>query len=115
MLGGVAVGADAFIAFYGLRYTLADSEVAAVEQRTDERMAAARRAKLHTHLGRLTDGQPHFLLIGSRLGIFGVENESQRELDAAALEQLMRDTAAKLRDAGLSGEAKLHLQLEAQH
>jgi hypothetical protein len=109
------LGADAFIAFYGLRYVLSNSERDAVEQQTDERVVAARRAKLQAHFGRITDGEPHFLLIGTRLGVFGVENESSRSVDGAQLDQIMRDTAAKLREAGLSGKPQLHLQLQAQY
>jgi hypothetical protein len=115
MLGGAALGADAFIAFYGLRYTLTDAEMDAVEQNSDERVVAARRAKLQTYSGRLTDGQPSFLLVGTRLGVFGLENESERSVDGAQLEQIMRDTAAKLQTAGLPGAPQLHLQFEAQY
>lgn len=109
------MGADAFIALYGLRYTLAGDEAEAIEEGSDARVVAARRAKLQTHFGRLTDGEPHFLLIGTRLGVFGSENESARSVDASELEQITRDTAAKLREAGLSGTPKLHLQFEAQY
>jgi hypothetical protein len=111
----MALGADAFIAFYGLRYTLTDAEIDTVEQNTDERQVAARRAKLQTYFGRLTDGEPYFLFVGTRLGVFGVENESERSVDATQLEQIMRDTAAKLESAGLRGAPQLHLQLQAQY
>ena len=109
------MGADAFIAFYGLRYTLSDGELDAVEQRTDHRVIAARRVKLQTSFGRLTDGEPHFLLVGTRLGVFGVENESARSVDGGELQKIMSDTATKLREAGLSGVPGLHLQFEAQY
>ena len=108
------MGADVFLAFYGLRYTLSAGELEAVEQRTDARVISARRAKLHTHFGRLTDGEPYFLLVGTRLGVFGVENEPARSYEAAALEQVMRETAAKLQAAGLPGTPALHLMLEAE-
>lgn len=109
------MGADAFIAFYGLRYTLTDAEMDAVEQNFDERVVAAQRAKLQTYTGRLTDGQPYFLFIGTRLGVFGVQNESERSVDTPSLEQVMRETAAKLQTAGLPGTPQLHLQFEAQY
>src|SRR5687768_14667599 len=82
------LGADAFIVFYGLRYTLSDGELDAAEQRTDHRVIAARRVKLQTYLGRLTDGEPHFLLVGTRLGVFGVENESARSIGGVDLQQI---------------------------
>ena len=109
------MGADAFIAFYGLRYTLSEAELEGVEQRTDHRITAARRVKLQTYLGRLTDGEPHFLLVGTRLGVFGVQNESARSVDAGEFQKVMSDTTTKLREAGLSGDPALHLQFESQY
>ena len=109
------MGADAFVAFYGVRYTLSEDECDAVERRTDPRVTVARRTRLDSHLGRLTDGEPHYLLIGTSLGIFGVENETSRSVDAPEIERIMRDTAATLSEAGLTGTPQLHLQLEAQY
>ncbi len=109
------MGADAFVAFYGVRYVLADDEIEAVESDQDRRVIAARGAKLQTYFGRLTDGEPYFLLIGARLGVFGVENDPYRSFDTSALERIMVDTLGKLAEAGLSGEPQLHLQLEAQY
>jgi hypothetical protein len=109
------VGADAVIAFYGLRFTLTDLEIVAVEEATDARVVAAKRAKLHTYSGRLTDGQPHFLFVGTRLGVFGAQNDSQRSFDTPFVEQIMRETTAKLQSSGLQGVPQLHLQLEAQY
>ena len=109
------MGADAFIAFYGLRYTLSTEELEAVESRTDERIIAARRAKLHTHFGRVTEGEPHTLLIGTQLGVFGLENEAVRSVAAPELDRLIRDTTARLDEAGLRGDPALHLRFEAKY
>jgi hypothetical protein len=70
------MGADAFIAFYGLRFELTDDELDSVERHADDRLLAARGANLHTHFGRPTDGEPHFLFVGTRLGVFGIEGEA---------------------------------------
>jgi hypothetical protein len=109
------LGADSFIAFYGLRYTLTNSELDAVSSRTDERVVAARRERLRTHFGRLTDGEPYFLFVGMPLGVFGLQGDSERSYDWDELEQLKADTATKLAAAGLQGTPQLHLQLEAQY
>lgn len=109
------MGADSFIAFYGLKYMLADAELDAIERGTDHRIIGARRAKLQTHFGRPTDGEPYFLLIGTRLAVLGIQSESERSLDSVELQQTVRDTVAKLEAAGLDGAPKLHLQLEAQY
>jgi len=109
------LGVNAFIAFYGLRYTLSDGERDAVEQRTDHRVIAARRVKLQKYLGRHTDGEPHFLLVGTHLGVLGMENESANFVGGVELQQIMSDTAAKLEEAGLSGAPGLYLQFEDQY
>jgi hypothetical protein len=115
LLGGAGLGADAFIVFYGLRYTLSEGELETVEQRTDHRVTAARRVKLQTYFGRLTGGEPHFLLVGTRLCVLGAENESAGSVDGVELRQIMSDTAAKLQEAGLSGRPGLHLEFEAEY
>ena len=109
------MSADAFVAFYGVRYTLSEDECEAVEQRTDPRVTAARRTRLDSHLGRLTDGDPYYLLIGTSLGVFGVENQSARSVETTEIDRVMRQTAAMLVAAGLPGTPQLHLQLEAQY
>ncbi len=58
------MGADAFIAFCGLRYLLSDDEVEAVEANQDDRVKVARSAKLDAYFGRLTDGEPYFFSSG---------------------------------------------------
>jgi hypothetical protein len=78
-------------------------------------VTAARRTRLDSHLGRLTDGELYYLLIGTSLGVYGVENESARSVDTTELDRVMRQTAAMLAEAGLTGTPQLHLQLEAQY
>jgi hypothetical protein len=109
------MGSDRFICYCGLRFVITEREVEAVEMNLDERVLAARNVGLHCYLGRLTDGEPHFLLIGIRLGAFGIENDAYRSLDQTTLERTMVQTRAKLARAGLSGEPELHFQLEGQY
>lgn len=108
------MSADAFIAFYGVRFDLSEDELEAVEERSDPRIAAARSQKLQTHLGRLTDGESHFLLIGTKLAILGIEHDASRTISDGELEEIMRTTTIKLQSAGLRGTPELHLQLEAE-
>jgi hypothetical protein len=112
---GAVVGADAVSAFYGLRYTLTAAESDAVERGVDYRVNAARQCKLHIRTGRLTDGQPEFLLIGTRLGVFGVQDQASLSLSIPELDGLVTVTNERLRSAGLEGTPQLHLQLEAQY
>jgi hypothetical protein len=112
---GGRMGADTFIAFFGLRCPVAHSEIDAVENNEDRRIVAARRARLQTYFGRLTDGEDYFLFIGTRLGVFGLENDEYNAFDMKWLQDVERETRAKLADAGLTGEPQLHLQFEAQY
>ena len=111
------MGADAFVVFFGVRYSIPDDDddLEKLDSRTDPRVEAARGAGLHTYCGRLTEGEDHFLLIGFRLGVFGVENELQKSIWERELLQTMERTRLKLRDASFKEEPALHLQLDAQH
>jgi hypothetical protein len=100
------MGADAWIAFYGLKFDVPCDEesLAAVEEDRDPRCRAARAARLATYMGRLTDGAPHFLFIGTDLGTFGIEGASEKSFTDEALLRIANETKAKLRDAGFEGE-----------
>jgi len=109
------MGADTFIAFFGLRCSVANSEIDAVENNEDQRIVVAHRARLQTYFGRLTDGEDYFLFIGTRLGVFGLENDEYDAFDMKSLQEVERETRRKLAEAGLAGEPQLHLQFEAQY
>lgn len=109
------MGADAFVAYCGVRYILRDEELDCMEARTDQRFRAARDVKLRTWWGRLTEGEPYHMFIGTELGIFGVQGETHRSFNALELERIMDDTRRKLAEAGLPGEPLFHFQLEAQY
>jgi hypothetical protein len=111
------MGADAFVVFIGVQYVVqSEEERDRIENRVDERLIAARNAKLKTYFGRLTDGKPHFLLIGFHVGTFGVENLNEAELTPKQIAEIVESTKSKLRSAGLSDEEpKLIFQLEAQY
>ena len=69
------MGADNFVAYVGVRILLdpkndADSE--SFGSRSDPRVRAAREVGLRSYTGCLTDGEDHFLLIGTELGDFGM-------------------------------------------
>jgi hypothetical protein len=113
----VTMGADAFVVFFGVRHTVpSDEELDRLESRKDQRLIAARKAKLKTYFGRLTDGSPHFLLIGYHVGTFGVENSAQAALTLQQVNEIMEETKQKLQAAGLDKEEpKLYFQFEAQY
>ena len=113
---GLLMGADAFHAFYGLRYEVADAdEVDELDEKNDPRLAAAKKGRLHVCTGRMTDGEPYFLFIGRHLGMFGVEGETEKSFDMQDLSKQAEETASKLQEVGLAGEPRLWFQLEAQY
>jgi hypothetical protein len=109
------MGADAFIVFFGIRYTVDAEEVERLEGREDLRLVAARKFGLKTYWGRATDGEPYFLLVGGEVGQFGVEGSAQARFTDGELQQLAGQTRERLRRAGLEGEPAFHLQLVARY
>jgi hypothetical protein len=113
---GVSMGADAFISFYGIEESVrADSDMSALENRTDDRIVRARRIKLDTRFGRITDGRDYFLLIGRKIADIGVEGLEERVLDDGEFAIIQEEVKRKLKAAGFTSEPRLILRLEAQY
>lgn len=112
------MGADNFVAFVGIRFLIdpkSEGELEEIERRTDPRIRAARDAGLKTHLGRWTDGEYYFLLIGTELGSFGVEGKDYKGLRSEELSSIVVKTREELVKAGFKEEPSIHLQFEAQY
>ena len=110
------MGADSFVVYFGVRYTVeSEDELARLERRDDPRLVAARKAGLQTYFGRPTEGVDHFLLVGSELGNFGVQGMMDGELTEGELRRVAAETTEKLVHAGLEGSPKLYLQVIAQY
>jgi hypothetical protein len=115
------MGADSVVVCYGLRYSLgldghlSDAALEALEQGSDPRLVAAKRAGLKSYYGRVTDAGEYFLLIGTILGTFGIEGLHSTALSEERLRDVARNTRERLGRAGLEGEPSLHVQLEAQY
>ena len=108
------MGADGFVAFYGIRFDFDDAD--ALDEYELQWRAAARKAKLITWSGRLTDGEPYYLLVGTLLGDFGVEGSvHQKKLTDSEFTSVVASTTSKLRVAGIEGEPALYLLFEAQY
>ena len=112
------MGADYFLAFYGIKVPLDsdnESEQEACGLGTDPRCVRARTAGLQTHTGRMTEGEDYFLYVGRKLATLGVEAEPHAAHSIVSVVAIAHDTAQRLRDAGFSGQPALHFQLEAQY
>jgi hypothetical protein len=111
-----SMGADLVIAFYGVRYEVGDADDAdALDASQDERLRAAKLVKLQTWVGRITDGEPHHLLIGRKLGVLGVQGEVSRDYSADDLAVIARSVNESLAAQGLVGEPRFWFILEAQY
>jgi hypothetical protein len=109
------MSADNVIVFFGVRYIVESAEeLERLEARDDPRAIRARRGQLRIYWGCTTEGGPYFLLVGTEIGRFGVEGISRAEVSGGEVHRIMEETRRKLDEAGLEGEAKLHIQLEAE-
>jgi hypothetical protein len=111
------MGADRFIAFYGLRFEIKDDEAGevAIEEGNDPRLLAATNSKLHTYTGRMSDGEPVFILIGASLGCFGYQDKFQHSLSDTELTTIANSVRQRLKEAGFTEEPCLWFQFEGQY
>jgi hypothetical protein len=108
------MGADGFVAVYGVKFEVGEAD--AVDAFNPPWRASARRVHLQLWSGRLTDGSPHYVVVGKVVGQFGVQGpDSQVELSDPALAALSESTRRRLAEAGVPGEPALHLLFEAQY
>lgn len=113
---GKNMGSDFFYVFFGVRYQVnSEEDIEQLETGANPRLRAAKKVKLQSCFDRLTDGEPHFLLIGTKIGTFGVEGAASAELSEAELAHLVASTKAKLLEAGIANEPRFHFQLAAQY
>jgi hypothetical protein len=112
------MGADAFVAFYGIKLALDPDDEETLDacgDETDPRCVTAKRVGLQTHSGRMTDGEDYFLYIGERLGWLGLEHASHVTLPPEELLAIIEKVKAGLAEAGLAGTPALHLQFIGQY
>ena len=111
------MGADAFVAFYGVRFEIDEDadDFELYEDESHETIRRAHDANLDTYFGRLTDGEPHFLFVGKQLSVLGVENDPDCVVSDLEFGRVQKETRKRLAAAGFSGEPALHLQLDAQY
>ena len=112
------MGADHFVAFYGVKFALDPDDEDAFEAcgtGSDPRCVRAKHAGLETYTSRMTDGEDYFLFIGKRLAGIGLQADSHVAYSARSIAALSSDVDNKLKTAGFSGVPALHFQLEAQY
>lgn len=107
------MGAANCVAYFGLRFEIGSDEIEALETRSDPRQIAARKGRLKSYWGSFgSEGEQSLLFVGNELAILGPEDEMSATFAADALQRLMADTAARLKEAGFEGAPSLHLEWE---
>jgi hypothetical protein len=111
------MGADAFYVYYGVKRSveLGSSEMELLEREKHPVFDTAFDAKLHVTWGRMTEGEDYFLLIGHKIGCFGVENETYRQIPAEEMRRIIEQTDQRLRQARITETPAFHCQLDAQY
>jgi hypothetical protein len=112
------MGADSTVVFYGLRFSVDDSEVEQLGDSTDARVVRARENGLAHWWGEFAsdeDDVQNLLFVGSLVGHIGHEGVYEVSLRDDEIDALVVGTRNKLRQAGFSGEPRLYLQFEPDY
>jgi hypothetical protein len=115
---GSTMGADAFVAFYGIKVPLDPDDEETLDacgMETDPRCVAAKRAGLQTHSGRMTNGEDYFLYLGIRFAWLGLEHDQYMNVSRQQLMETISDVQTKLKTAGFEQLPSLHLQFVGQY
>jgi len=107
------MSANTCIVYFGLRYEVTSGENEGLEERSDSRIVAARTAGLKHYWANFSEENPKYVLfVGAELGVLGPENALEVVRSHAEIQSLFDMTITKLKEAGLEGEASLHIQWE---
>jgi hypothetical protein len=108
------MSAGSCIVYYGLRLDVSPDEIEGLENRSDERIVAARKTGLKSYWGKFDATEDHYLLfIGGQIGVFGPENQLELELSDAEFEALVNSVRAKLAAAGFEGTPRLYIHWQS--
>ncbi len=105
------MSAPSCIAYVGLRFSVADDEVEALEERRDNRQVQAKSAGLKSYWGQFgLDSPSRALLVGTPIGTFGPEGVGSIGLPADDLLGLVQSTQERLASVGMDGQVGLHIE-----
>jgi len=112
------MGADSTLVFYGVRYTLSESEIEPIEERSDPRQQLARRYKLNSWFDRFaTEGgsEQYYLFIGESLCSMGYEGKFEAWASRERLVTIMDRVEENLAQAGISLMPRLYIQFHPDY
>ena len=104
------MSAESTLAFWGIRFELAPSDLEPCSTRSDLRQQKARAIGLDQYWGNFGgELELYLLFVGKRLAVIGVENASELALSKAQLLAAIEETNAKLLQQGFQEEPALHV------
>ena len=107
-----------FTCFYGVKIQLdPDNEEAleACEIGIDQRCKEAKDRGLEIYCDRLTDGVDYFLYIGKSLGSLSLDSHGHVSIKVEILNEVIKNTNAKLSQFEISESPSLHLQASHEY
>jgi hypothetical protein len=108
---GYSMSSESTIVFYGIRLEISDGELDSLEERTHPLLVTARQNGLKHYWGNFAlKGSKYVLLIGDRLGVFGLENEKSLQISLPELATRAAETDDRLQRCGITEPARLLLE-----
>lgn len=108
------MSSPASVAFYGVRFEIAEEEIPGLEERSDPRLVSAMRNGLKHYWSNFdAPAERYCLFVGSKLGILGPEGQDEVVLDGQDLQAVIADTDRKLREGGFAEVPRLYIQWQS--
>jgi len=107
------MSASRCLVFLGIRFEVPPNEVEAVERRIDPRMKKAQANKLQCYWSDFgSEGEHYYLFVGKNIGVFGIEDRSELQMEMAEINGLAAETSSRLARAGFASEPILYVHWE---
>ena len=112
------MGADGFVVFYGVRRVIqSESEISLIEVKKHSIQQLAQKHRLQIWWGNNyesdnTEPDGEYVLIGHKIGNFGIEGKLADSLSDDAFIQMMHDVKAKFSAAKIEEAPKLLFQMD---
>jgi len=105
--------ADTTVVLFGIRLEVSDDDLDELESRTHPMQIAAKRAGLESYWGKFSvPAENHLLFVCKLIGKLGVEDRMGIQINADDFARTAKTVSTKLRDAGISETALLHLEYQ---
>ena len=102
------------IVFFGIRISLVEEDIEAMENRTHHYLIRSRKEKLDYYWGKFERAtESYYLFVGHLLGKFGEEDRFERQFVLESIAEMAIDLKRRLPEAGFEGIPTLFIQFES--